>query len=970
MASSSFYSGTGVTPENTDVTPVEPSNISTIEDSKNAASLSEAAAAASATAAATSATAAAASESTAATNATAAAASESTAATSESNASTSEANAASSASSAQASKDAALAALDSFDDRYLGPKATDPTVDNDGDALIAGALYFNTTDDVMKVYDGLQWADAYASLPDVLLADNNLSDLSSASASRTNLGLGTAATTASTDYATAAQGALADTAIQPNDDISALTNDAGYTTNVGDITGVTAGSGISGGGTSGTVTINHADTSSQESVDNSGTTVIQDVTLDTYGHVTGLSSTTLTIPTAYTNNDVDTHLNTNTATADEYLKWTGSDYDWATVPAGYTDSDVDAHLNYSTATTGQVLSYNGSDYDWVDAGGGSVDGLGFTGGSYNSSTGVVTFASDDGLGFSTGDLRGADGTSYTDSDVDTHLNTSAATTGEVLSWTGTDYDWIAAGGGGGADLYAANEVTPTAQPSATGSNAVAIGDSAAASGSNAIAVGYNSNASNTGAVAFTNSAASGNDSLAAAIANNSTSYGATQTSAIAIGSLAKATKGYSVGIGRLAAATGSWAYALGQGTTASGTPSHVLGHNSSATADNSVSIGSSVTNSTANQIAIGGSSQQLKISSAYTLPTTDGTNGQVLTTDGSGAVTFADAGGGGGDTGTDYNDDVKVRFGTGNDLEIYHDGTTNNSYIKETNASGHLIIQGQEIQFDNAAGTSLMNLSGSQIEMLHGGSKKLETTSSGIQTTGTVNVNGAYTLPTSDGTNGQVLTTDGSGAVTFADAGGGGAALELYAENPASPTAPSATGTNAVAIGNGSTASQPHSVALGRQSVADKVGKFAFSSYSLASVGQSQTGMMVLVSSTTDATPKALTTDNSGAATINQVILPNNSAYAFHGTIVARQQASAGTASAAWKIEGLIRREGSAGTTVLVNSATTVLDNTPAWGMALSADTTNGGLKVEATGAAATNTRWVATIHTSEVTYA
>ena len=893
MASSSFYSGTGVTPENTDVTPVEPSNISTIEDSKNAASLSEAAAAASATAAATSATAAAASESTAATNATAAAASESTAATSESNASTSEANAASSASSAQASKDAALAALDSFDDRYLGPKATDPTVDNDGDALIAGALYFNTTDDVMKVYDGLQWADAYASLPDVLLADNNLSDLSSASASRTNLGLGTAATTASTDYATAAQGALADTAIQPNDDISALTNDAGYTTNVGDITGVTAGSGISGGGTSGTVTINHADTSSQESVDNSGTTVIQDVTLDTYGHVTGLSSTTLTIPTAYTNNDVDTHLNTNTATADEYLKWTGSDYDWATVPAGYTDSDVDAHLNYSTATTGQVLSYNGSDYDWVDA-----------------------------------------------------------------------------GGGGGADLYAANEVTPTAQPSATGSNAVAIGDSAAASGSNAIAVGYNSNASNTGAVAFTNSAASGNDSLAAAIANNSTSYGATQTSAIAIGSLAKATKGYSVGIGRLAAATGSWAYALGQGTTASGTPSHVLGHNSSATADNSVSIGSSVTNSTANQIAIGGSSQQLKISSAYTLPTTDGTNGQVLTTDGSGAVTFADAGGGGGDTGTDYNDDVKVRFGTGNDLEIYHDGTTNNSYIKETNASGHLIIQGQEIQFDNAAGTSLMNLSGSQIEMLHGGSKKLETTSSGIQTTGTVNVNGAYTLPTSDGTNGQVLTTDGSGAVTFADAGGGGAALELYAENPASPTAPSATGTNAVAIGNGSTASQPHSVALGRQSVADKVGKFAFSSYSLASVGQSQTGMMVLVSSTTDATPKALTTDNSGAATINQVILPNNSAYAFHGTIVARQQASAGTASAAWKIEGLIRREGSAGTTVLVNSATTVLDNTPAWGMALSADTTNGGLKVEATGAAATNTRWVATIHTSEVTYA
>jgi len=64
----------------------------------------------------------------------------------------------------------------------------------------------------------------------------------------------------------------------------------GYSTTAGDITGVTAGSGISGGGTSGTVTISHEDTSSQGSVNNSGGTVIQDVTLDTYGHVTGLVS--------------------------------------------------------------------------------------------------------------------------------------------------------------------------------------------------------------------------------------------------------------------------------------------------------------------------------------------------------------------------------------------------------------------------------------------------------------------------------------------------------------------------------------------------------------------------------------------------------------------------------------------------------------------------------------------------------
>jgi hypothetical protein len=149
----------------------------------------------------------------------------------------------------------------------------------------------------------------------------------------------------------------------------------------------------------------------------------------------------------------------------------------------------------------------------------------------------------------------------------------------------------------------------------------------------------------------------------------------------------------------------------------------------------------------------------------------------------------------------------------------------------------------------------------------------------------------------------------------------------------------------------------------------DITGKDVWASGRLSAQGDAQTGTLVLRRATSDDTASVLTSTNSSASTINQVILPNNSAYAFHGTIVARQDAASGTACAAWKIEGLIRREGSAGTTVLVNSATTVLDNTPAWGMALTADVTNGGLAVTVTGAAATNIRWVATINTSEVTY-
>lgn len=63
----------------------------------------------------------------------------------------------SSAQDAEASKLATQALYDDFDKRYLGPKASDPTVDNKGDPLETGALYFSTTDDAMYMYNGAVW---------------------------------------------------------------------------------------------------------------------------------------------------------------------------------------------------------------------------------------------------------------------------------------------------------------------------------------------------------------------------------------------------------------------------------------------------------------------------------------------------------------------------------------------------------------------------------------------------------------------------------------------------------------------------------------------------------------------------------------------------------------------------------------------------------------------------------------------
>lgn len=103
-------------------------------------------------------------------NAQLASTSASNASTSASNASTSATNASNSATAAAASETAAAASaasaaasLDNFDDRYLGPKSSDPTVDNDGNPLVVGALYYRTTAPIgMKVYDGSQWLEASA----------------------------------------------------------------------------------------------------------------------------------------------------------------------------------------------------------------------------------------------------------------------------------------------------------------------------------------------------------------------------------------------------------------------------------------------------------------------------------------------------------------------------------------------------------------------------------------------------------------------------------------------------------------------------------------------------------------------------------------------------------------------------------------------------------------------------------------
>ncbi len=627
----------------------------------------------------------------------------------------------------------------------------------------------------------------------------------------------------------------------------------------------------------------------------------------------------------------------------------------------------------------------------------------------------------------------------------------------------------------GADLYAANPSSAT-DPTASGANAVAIGTQAEASGTSSIALGFDavasaalafaasdgtasgvssiaigesavagtasstiaigrntdatgtdalaigSNAQSTGSesVALGQSLASGGGSFAAVIDNNTATYGAQGVNSIAIGYRTKATATSATSIGRFTEATGQESQAIGSYSIATALRSSSFGYQADATHSNSMSLGVNVTSTATDQVNVGGSTQTVRISETYTLPTSDGSANQVLTTNGSGVVTFADAGG---DPDL-YRDNASsattpvasganavaigssavssgsgsISIGDGSDAT--HTYAVALGFLSQATANYSLSLgvastaSGERSVAIGNIGVTAGSTYSTAIGMNSGANGSVTATGSGAMALGGSRASGTDSLAAAIATNSSSYGATGANSIamgyqakassTYATAIGSNTlssnlgTLALGAQTTASGQYSVAIGRSNIASGNyaavigsrDSLASADNSFASGQDAMATIRGQKVHASGKFSNKGDAQGSIFILRSDTYTATPETLTTNNSTASTDNQVILSNNSAYAFHGTIVARLSAGNGTSCAAWKVEGLIRREANAGTTVLVNSATTVLDNTPAWGMALSADTTNGGLAITVTGAAFTSIRWVATIHTSEVTFA
>jgi hypothetical protein len=135
-----------------------------------------------------------------------------------------------------------------------------------------------------------------------------------------------------------------------------------------------------------------------------------------------------------------------------------------------------------------------------------------------------------------------------------------------------------------------------------------------------------------------------------------------------------------------------------------------------------------------------------------------------------------------------------------------------------------------------------------------------------------------------------------------------------------------------------------------------------------AKAGVQQAARLVLGVQTTNATATKLRSNTSSADATNQLILQNNSAIYFKGTVIANVTAGGDTKS--WTFDGQIKRGANAAATTLTGSTVSSPygdAGASTWAVSLAADTTNGGLAVTVTGQASTTIRWVCKLETTEV---
>ena len=404
--------------------------------------------------------------------------------------------------------------------------------------------------------------------------------------------------------------------------------------------------------------------------------------------------------------------------------------------------------------------------------------------------------------------------------------------------------------------------------------------------------------------------------------------------------------------GTLAATNG------GTGLTAYGTANQILGMNAGATgleykavtAGTGIGVANTagaITFSNTGVTSLSGTANQINVSSstgAITLSLPSSVTVSTLTVSGLTANSFLYSGSGGLLTTTTAPTNGQLLIGSTGNAPVAATLTAG-AGISVTNGAGSITIANTGVTSVALAAPSIFAVSGSP-----------------VTTTGTLTLALQTQAPNTvwAGPSSGSAAVPSFRALTYTDL-----PIELYVENPSTPTAPLATGTNAVAIGSGANASGTNAVAIGSGTNSSIYGGMAFANGEFATPGDAQFGTYILRNITIDSTSTDLYLD--GAS--QYLVVPNNSVWTFDILIAARRTDATG-GGAGYRFEGVVRKDTTAASITFVGAPSeTILGETnSAWNVVVSANTTTGDLRVTVTGESSKTIRWVATVRTTEVT--
>lgn len=180
----------------------------------------------------------------------------------------------------------------------------------------------------------------------------------------------------------------------------------------------------------------------------------------------------------------------------------------------------------------------------------------------------------------------------------------------------------------------------------------------------------------------------------------------------------------------------------------------------------------------------------------------------------------------------------------------------------------------------------------------------------------------------------------------------------------------SASGDDAIAIGDNQSA-EINTITMGLYARATERGRIAINTttgFGAPNYGAVQMGFMMLIGTTSNATPLTLTSTAAAASATNTFVIGNNSSRYVRISVIGRQEGVSGTQTAAYEFTAVVRQASGAGTaTLLTSTKTVVFESTAGWDCNISANTTNGALDVVVTGAASTAIRWAAKLESIEI---